>query len=459
MSSRAGCTKSVALLIAAVPCCVSQPEQVTAVTAVPAPITTRGVEHRRQDARGAAPVRSPIVSAALGQVHAVRGLAPRAAIDTRWVTRSELVDHLRGLLRTEAAMRMAAAHEALLFGLNVVSDDFDLGSELVEFLSHHLAGLYDPQAKRLYVATDLGVCQTDSAVEHELVHALQDQHFAIDDRLLPAADASDRIGALQSLAEGDATCVTRHPACAPGSTWGSDLPELAQPEQGHDLPSVLRRSAMAPYVDGVELVRWLLSRGGWELVNAVWRHPPETTEQLLHPDKLLAREPAEFVPVPVPPPDPGLTALVQRDVVGEQSLRVLLAEWLSPAEAANRAAGWGGDRLAVYHSGQRFAVAWHIRYDTVAGATQGFLALRGVGSRVDFEERVPDQSHRSVEPWSSTTDSCCWERRRRGPVALVRDARDIAVTVGPFVRNTRPSQSEGNCKTALGWAQMVAGQK
>jgi hypothetical protein len=106
---------------------------------------------------------------------------------------------------------------------------------------------------------------------------------------------------------------------------------------------VLQRSLTAPYADGLVLVQALRRRGGWPAVDAVWRALPDTTEQLLHLDELDAREPAK--PVSAPPNarlGSGFHPALD-EVMGEQSLRILLEEWTRRAEAASAAAGWGGD--------------------------------------------------------------------------------------------------------------------
>jgi hypothetical protein len=165
------------------------------------------------------------------------------------------------------------------------------------------------------------------------------------------------------------------------------------------------------------------------------------------------------VPVPAAP-DARFGAPAYRDVMGEQALRVLLAEWLPGPEAASRAAGWGGDRLAFYQQGQRFAVAWHIRYDTPATAARGFRALCAAGSDAELgSSGAPEQRRRAPRSPISEASVCCQERVQRGPLALVRDGRDIAVTIGPFVRNAGQSKSDGNCSAALTWARAVSGQK
>ena len=108
---------------------------------------------------------------------------------------------------------------ALLYGkLGLLPVGFDLRSALVEFYSSQVVAFYDPRAKKLYLPEDLGGGIALAAVQffaqrdimgemvlaHELTHALQDQHFSLEERLGPSGN-SDQILALRAVAEGDAT--------------------------------------------------------------------------------------------------------------------------------------------------------------------------------------------------------------------------------------------------------------
>jgi hypothetical protein len=95
----------------------------------------------------------------------------------------------------------------------------------------------------------------------------------------------------------------------------------------------------------------LVTQGGYAAVDAAFADPPDSTEQILHPDKYLTREAPVEVKVPA-----GITAKlgagwsqVGQDTLGEAILRI----WLkiggaTPLDANKAAAGWGGDRLALY---------------------------------------------------------------------------------------------------------------
>ena len=54
---------------------------------------------------------------------------------------------------------------------------------------------------------------------------------------------------------------------------------------GSGAPHVLASSLSAPYADGFAFVQARRARGGWTAVDEVLRVVPESTEQILHPEK------------------------------------------------------------------------------------------------------------------------------------------------------------------------------
>src|SRR5262249_31662498 len=67
-----------------------------------------------------------------------------------------------------------------------------------------LQGYYSPKEKRLYLYDDLSGAYEKGVLIHEMVHALQDQHFGLQ-QLHQGAFGSDAELALAALVEGDAT--------------------------------------------------------------------------------------------------------------------------------------------------------------------------------------------------------------------------------------------------------------
>ena len=78
---------------------------------------------------------------------------------------------------------------------------------LLHFLGQFFrtTGFYEPDDKTMYLAADLSDAERDETLAHELVHALQDQHYDLGPLFRHARDNEERVAAGHALAEGDAT--------------------------------------------------------------------------------------------------------------------------------------------------------------------------------------------------------------------------------------------------------------
>ena len=312
---------------------------------------------------------------------------------------------------------------------------------------------------------DLGVEAQEATLWHELVHALQDQHYDLQKLTKWQPERGDAVSAAQSFAEGDALSAMMDVMLLPRGQRALDVPESlviqgmaaieALPEV-RDVPSILKRSIVAPYTDGMTFTHALRREGDWARVDAAWLKPPETTEQLLHPEKYRTREAAEKVPLPPAPPGGPATARY-RDVLGEQTIRLVLEDWVPLDTARKAAAGWAGDRVAVFADGDRRAVGIALRYDDEASARRAFEAIvRGALSE-PVENRTgvrADTAEAGAK--AARAGRFCNERELRGPFAVVRSGRDLGVTLGPYTRDKAGTRSAASCSAVLPWTTSIA---
>ena len=224
-------------------------------------------------------------------------------------------------------------------------------------------------------------------ITHELVHAMQDQYLEGGIEALREDVTSDHASAISWIIEGDASTVEAVIysagvlALLRTYDWGEDggwLPERNGLSLG--IAPLIGQEFFAPYISGADYVREQQNAGGWARVNALLADPPQSSEQILHPDKLESRE---------PPIDAERLAELRRQVfdpreepsattMGEQYL-VNLIGLSTPALAAEAAAGWGGDELAVWSivNGRRSTTAiWLIAFDNAKEHREGVNGLR-----------------------------------------------------------------------------------
>ena len=399
---------------------------------------------------------------ALRYVSEVRGLAATAQVRGRLIGRSEIERYVSGMLDEETPKDVIEATEAMLYGFGTVDADFDYRKSVIGLMSSQLLGFYDPKQKTFFVGGDLHGDEADITLWHELVHALQDQHYDLSHLTDWQPDLGDSQAAVHALAEGDATSTMLDAMLKPRGATALEMPDglmRAQSLLGSaalTAPPVLVRSLLAPYMDGLAFTNYLRRRGGFSAVDQAWRSPPTSTEQLLHPEKFLAHEAPLVVSLPAAPAQ--APELVERfhDVMGEQTLRLLLEEWLPARTAAEAASDWGGDRLSVFSDEQRrrWAIGWHVRFDSAAAAKRAFVAF---ARSAPLTERTAD--HPALAERSTATkmsgDKLCRSRHTQGPLALVRHEADLAVTVGPFERTGVAVSRDPDCPAALVWANQI----
>ncbi|HEY2945927.1 MAG TPA: hypothetical protein VGN09_26080 [Vicinamibacteria bacterium] len=333
------------------------------------------------------------------EVAEVGGVPFRSDVPLRYLTRAELSRYLKDVLDDEYPVAQARADQKTLVAFGLLAPGTDLRGVRARLLEENVAGFYDerPGKKQLYaVSEDRRLTPTNQLVlSHELRHALQDQYANVHDAI-PASvgDFDDRRIAYLSLLEGDATLVMerfllrRVPGMEDAELSGLSMPTPAVP----GAPKVLADQLVLPYIVGRDFARAVWQRGGWDAIKAAWSRPPESSEQVLHPEKFFAREAPRPVDISYAPP--GAT-LVNEGVLGELLTRTLLGEGSDAA-----AAGWGGDRFRVWDVGGRSLLVWRSVWDGPADLAEFKQALLGrlAAERTPAGERGPFRLFANA-PW------------------------------------------------------------
>lgn len=339
------------------------------------------------------------------QIEAIRGLEPTADVEPVTIDETQLLENLEAEIDAEQSPEEMALSEDLLGALGLIPEGSSIRELTLDLLAGQVAGYYSPDRDQLFVVSRTG--QTVGPVEratyaHEFTHQLQDQNFELDSLATGEVDQSDRALAQLALIEGDASWVQT--AWITQNLTSQELGELLQaaldPEALaalNNAPAYLRETSLSPYQDGLALVQRLIADGEYAAVNAAFSDPPESTEQVLHPDKYIQREDPIEVRIPN-----GLAGQVgagwseaARDTLGELILRIWLTEHgvegpgmlrgCSPDLPACRATeGWGGDRLVLLRADDgSMAVAlkttWDSDDDALEFAISARLALEDPG--------------------------------------------------------------------------------
>ncbi len=313
------------------------------------------------------------------------GIPFRADVPLDFMTRADLSRYVRELLDAEYPEAKARVDQRTLVAFDLLAPQTDLRALRARVLEDNIAGFYDerPGHKRLYaVSADRRLSPANQLIlSHELRHALQDQYVNLHEQLPDAVgDFDDRRVAWVSLLEGDATLVMERFLLRrlPGAEAGGELSGLSLPTAPEvpGAPPVVRDQLVQPYLVGLEFVRAIWQRGGAEAVQRAWARPPESTEQVLHPEKYFARESPRPVEVSYAPRG---GRLLNEGVLGELFARTLLGEG-----EERSAEGWGGDSFRVWDVGGRTLLVWQSVWDRPedarafeAAARRRFTAAHG----------------------------------------------------------------------------------
>jgi hypothetical protein len=325
-----------------------------------------------------------------------RKLKPKEPVRLAVLDGVALVGVVKKHVKDEVPPDVIRAEGRAFETLGLIPPGYKYEEETYALLEEELAGLYMPEDKTMYVALGIDGVELDATLSHELVHALQDQYFEIGKKMKFQQGASDALGALQSLAEGDATSamideviLSKKGEDGLAQMNASDLPDRG-PEEFLDeslqekkgdaaikrAPRFLALGLVAPYADGLAFVNALRRRGGWAAVDAAWGKPPITTEQLLHVDKYDAFEPAVDVKIATAAALGAGWKQTYDDGFGEQEGRLAFTTWMTTYASRKAAGGWGGDRVTLFEGdGDKHAVAWKIVFDTPAEATEAGALL------------------------------------------------------------------------------------
>lgn len=323
----------------------------------------------------AAPVELAPVAVIAERVERLRGLEFETEPQPVTVTEEQAVRE--GLADLDRAYPAEArrADESLYIRLGLLPKGTDLRETSASIFGDQVAGYYDPRTKDLRLVE--GAARTrvtgEMIIAHELVHALEDQVVGLD--LDEVERSDDPAYAYKALVEGTATNVmyayvdTQFDA---QTGLASLLADGLNAPSTLGLPPFVVEQLVFPYSQGELFVEQLYrTAGSWQLVDLALRErPPSSTEQVLHPQKWLRGE--EPVAVRAPAPGPGWERLTS-GVFGEFQTRQLLA--LGGEVQLEAAAGWGGDRYALYERGGEQALVMRWVHDSARDGEEFAQAL------------------------------------------------------------------------------------
>jgi hypothetical protein len=318
------------------------------------------------------------------EVSTLRGLSFQSNVGMAELSGWEYGTRTREMAETIGGEELRTLSRLAAAG-GVLPEGTDLASLAAGFASVSAGATYSPLDKQVLL---VGKSRSDSLIKHEFVHALQDQHFDLMRLLLVRPYNFDRTEAVFALVEGDAMNVQRR--AEEGEAYGrKSLEEVTRQESarfaayrqeiGRLFPPLITETFIFRYRDGARFVEALRRKNGEQAVDALFRRPPVSSEQILHPEKYLDGE----LPREIQLDQEGFAArgwqLTASTPLGEIGLRGLLMAGVVDQSAIRAAAGWNGDRAYLFEkSGGTPLFVWKSLWDRPTDALEFFEAYNAL---------------------------------------------------------------------------------
>lgn len=350
LAMTAGCTPPAATTAA--------PVDPTPTAAVPSPAPTP--RPANPDAIDEATARDE-ATRILHAVAGARNLAVRSEVTITVIDKPGIRAFAKASMYEHTTPAELQMHGRIEGTLGVVPAGLDPEAVILDLLEAGVLGLYDPKKKTLFIGDFVPKGMLSMVVGHEIAHGLQDMYFDLAKLQEPMRHRSDAESARRFLIEGEAQAA--YLAWVSGEGGVANLKDPVLDAMGNQVLElagvaspypVLARSLQMPYADGTATVVRLVQRKGWGAIDDLYGALPDSTEQMLHLDKLLARELPTPTKLDAGALDPLLgTAglrMVWHDDLGEAALLAMLAEVDDARPARRAAAGWGGDHMLAYET-------------------------------------------------------------------------------------------------------------
>jgi len=292
----------------------------------------------------------------------IRGLPLPIGVELKIVTVSWVKENW-GTKQIEAASKEVEVEERIYKALLLIPKNVSLHEVKVQQAGAILAAAFE---NKVYIVKEYfnpyDKSKAKEIFAHELTHIMQGIYFKA-----PERRDHDGKQAWSAFIEGDAGLTTKEYIKMEADPESSSV--LTSPSEASfsyiyasEETDPLTQIWLFSYQYGENFIRALYINGGWARVNQAYGNPPQTTEQIMHPEKYLKEE--LYAEVEAPPLNTSDWTGVKTGRLGEHFILVMLDTHLPRDESIEAAEGWNGDNLTFYEKGNDYMFTWRILWDT-----------------------------------------------------------------------------------------------
>jgi hypothetical protein len=338
----------------------------------------------------AAQIQNAGIDEAVVELSEITGWKPLKKVRHDTMDRTALKRYLEEKVKDEIKPEEIRAEEIALKKFGFVPQDFDLSRTMIDLLTEQAAAFYDYKKKKLFLLDGGDPAAQAMVVFHELAHALADQRFDLN-KFIKKGKSDDSSLARMAVMEGQATWLMMESTSRKAGQSLKDLPPaiLDMANRSTDAatqypvlaaaPLYIRASLLFPYSEGLRFNHMVVRKEGQAGFARVFREPPVSSQQILHPDAYFAGTLPIDVPLPKLPDERDWRTLTS-GTLGEFDHAILIEQYGTKDQASAIASHWRGASAAVieHKRDKRPVLLYASEWETPESARKMFEAYRDV---------------------------------------------------------------------------------
>ena len=354
---------------------------------------------------------------------AISGLKLLHPVPCDLITKEKVNEFLKKRVKEATTPEEIRAEEMTLKKFGFVPPDFNLEKTTIDLLTEQAAAFYDYDKKKLFVTETTSPETQAPVLAHELSHAIADQNFNLGKFIRQGRKSDDGATARLAIMEGQATwLMSEYLAHKLGQSL-KNSPTLVQMMSAlsdssgqypvyDTAPLYLRRTLIFPYTKGMLFQQAVLERDGNQGFAEVFRKPPVSTQQILHPEKYFQAVQPVTPALPELKLPHGFKSLVGGSL-GELDHEVLLEQFAGKAAADDIGPHWSGATFELRENKKEGQVVllYSVQWDSPEIARRYFDTYRQVLAKKWKKMEVAAQA---IDSLSGTGDDGHFELHLKG---------------------------------------------